>query len=97
MYIVQEKRKRPHIPNGAKHCLHEALETRTKLLGRERNLGFVEVDVEEREDVPQLRGLVVQERDVNHLRAESYSEQLHECGQVGVERQQLSKDGRKAR
>ena len=51
MYIIQEKRKGPDIPNRAKHRLHETLEPRPKLFGRERNLGFIEVDLEEREDI----------------------------------------------
>lgn len=73
MHIIQEQRKRPHVPNRTKHRLDKTLESRAKLLGRERDPGFIEVDVEEREDIPQLRRFVVQERDVDHLRTQSHS------------------------
>ncbi len=69
MYIVQEKSKGPDIPNRAKHRLNKALEPRT--LGGEHNFGFIKVDLEERKNIPELGRFVVQERDVDHLRAES--------------------------
>jgi len=71
MYIVQEKRKGSDIANRTKNRLHKTLEPRTKLFGRERNLGFIEVDVEKPEDIPQHGRFVVQEWDVDHLRTES--------------------------
>ena len=80
MHIIQEQRKRAHVPDRTKHRLDEALESRPQFLGRERDPGFVQIDVEEREDIPQLRRFVVQERDIDHLRAQPHPEQLNKRG-----------------
>ena len=96
MHIIQEERKRAHVPNRTKHRLDKALESCPQFLGRERNPGFIQIDVEEREDIPQLRRFMVQEWDIDHLRAQPHSKQLNERGQFRVEGHQLSKHRGKA-
>ena len=97
MEVIQEKRKESGVRQNRKDVLDERLEPRRELVRLERLLGRIDREAEQRKDGPQLRGALVQERDVLKLGAQALLELVDEAVQVRVEDDELPQDVRQAR